>query len=99
MNSMRATILRRCARAAARLGKPSTPRQLAAMWHNDDPPSERPEDLLARLRAAALRRWPVGYAPLVPRLRRGLPATVQERRARPRRAGDAWRGVLLDLVH
>ena len=39
---------------------------------------------------------PASYAPAVARLRRGLPADPPDRRARPRLAGEPWRGRLID---
>ena len=40
---------------------------------------------------------PASYAPIVARLRRGLPALPADRRSRARPGADIWRGVLLDI--
>ena len=49
-------------------------------------------------RGAAKAGWAAAsYAPLMPRLRRRLPAAAAERRARARLDGQPWRGRLVDL--
>ena len=64
----------------------------------DDPELLSPHGLVERLDGRL--RHPLrqaSYAPAVARLRRGLPAAPVDRRARPRPAGEPWRGRLVDL--
>jgi hypothetical protein len=64
----------------------------------DDPELLSPHGLVERLdgRPRPLLRQ-ASYAPAVARLWRGLPAAPADRRARPRLAGEPWRGRLVDL--
>jgi hypothetical protein len=56
-----------------------------------------PDGQIERGAATARRPAAASYAPLVPRLRRRLPAAASERRARARLDGQPWRGRLIDL--